>query len=249
MLRTALFSGVLVSLVAITTAHAQTAEQSQKLISELALPSNSKITYLDSNGKAIDYNEFMRQVRQPGHSFATTKDFDSHTATLRINPDNASAPAIAPLLKIKPGDELPAFSLRDTQGRHLTNASLTGHYTLLTFYFADCPPCIAEVPSLNALEKQHKDFELLGATFETRAAAVAFGKQRGLKVPSLTDAKQWINRLGVSTYPTLLLIDPHGRMVAGVLSTTLVKATDKAAAPSAAEIVQWVEKHRAPTAH
>ncbi len=243
--RMKLLACLLIGLLTGNAAYAQTAEQAQQLITGLGLPSNPKITFVDGSGKAVDYDEFMRQVNQPGHSFSAEKDFNAHTATLRIKVASTPPAASSTTLKIKAGDALPAFSLHDAHGHRLTNAALTGHYTLLSFYFADCPPCIAEVPTLNALAKQPKDFKVLAATYETQDVALAFAKQHRLEVPSLTGAQQWIDTIGISTYPTLLLIDPQGRLVAEVLSTALVTPQDKDHVPSAAEITRWVEKHRA----
>lgn len=236
---------LLASLFVGVTAHAQTATQRKQLISAMVLPSDAKLSFLDSSGKPISYDDFMRQVRVPGASFS--KDVDAHSAVvLRINPAHLSSPAPNTLsLKIKPGDALPAFDLRTAQGQRMTNADLAGHYTLLSFYFADCIPCIAEVPTLNALAKQHKDFKLLTVTYESRIAAKAFANQRGLHVPSLTDAQSWIDALGVSTYPALLLIDPQGHLVAATVSTALATPASHDI-PTTAEITQWVDQHRKP---
>lgn len=229
------------SLLACTAVQAQTTTQTQQLRSALVLPSDAKLSFLDSSGKPIGYNEFMRQARAPGASFS--KDVSAHLAVLRINPAH-QAPAPNTLsLKIKPGDALPAFDLRTTQGQRVTNADLTGHYTLLSFYFTDCIPCIAEVPTLNALAKQHTDFKLLTVTYESRDAAQAFAKQRGLHVSSLADAQTWIDALGVSTYPALLLVNPHGRLAAATVSTALATPATHGI-PTSAEITQWVDRHR-----
>lgn len=231
---------LLAALLAGTAAHAQTAAQAQQLRSALVLPSDAKLSFLDSHGKPISYDDFMREMRAPGTSFS--KDVDTHSAAvLRINPAH-EAPATSTLsLKIKPGDALPVFDLSTTQGQRVTNADFAGHYTLLSFYFAECIPCIAEVPTLNALAKQHNDFKLLTVTYEPRDAALAFAKQRKLQVPGLVDAQSWIDALGVSTYPALLLIDPQGHLAAATISTTLAKH----GVPTTGEIAQWVNRHRA----
>ncbi|MBD8874284.1 TlpA disulfide reductase family protein [Rhodanobacter sp. DHB23] len=233
---------LLASLLVGAAAYAQTATQKQQLISALALPSNANISFLDTSGRPISYDDFMRQARTPGASFS--KDVDARSnVVLRINPAHQAPAANTLSLKLKPGDALPAFDLHTAQGQRATNADFKGHYTLLSFYFADCIPCIAEVPSLNALAKQHKDFKLLTVTYESRDTALAFARQRKLQVPSLVDAQAWIDALGVSTYPALLLIDPQGHLVAASVSTALATKTDHGI-PTASEITQWVNQHR-----
>lgn len=241
--RLAAITCLLASLFVGAAAHAQTAAQKQHLISALMLPGNANISFLDSSGKPIGYDDFMRQVRTPGVSFDKSVSPQSDVV-LRINSAH-QAPAPNTLsLKLKPGDALPAFDLRTAQGQRMTNADFKGHYTLLSFYFAECIPCIAEVPTLNALAKQHKDFKLLTVTYEPRDAALAFAKQRNLRVPSLVAAQSWIDALGVSTYPALLLIDPQGRLAAATVSTALATKADDI--PTPGEITQWVNRHRKP---
>lgn len=240
MSRLPVVSCLLASLLVGTAAHAQTAAQKQQLLSALALPSDARLTLLDSSGKPVGYDDFMHQARAPGASFSKTSD--AHSAVLRINPAH-QAPAPNTLsLKLKPGDALPAFDLRTAQGQRITNADFAGHYTLLSFYFAECPPCIAEIPTLNALAKQHKDFKLLTVTYEPRDTASAFAKQRNLQVPSLVNAQSWIDSLGISTYPALLLIDPQGHLAAATVSTALAKH----GVPTTGEIASWVNQHRKP---
>ncbi|MBD8899516.1 TlpA disulfide reductase family protein [Rhodanobacter sp. DHG33] len=235
---------LLASLFAGSAAYAQTAAQKQQLISAMLLPSNAKITFLDSSGRPIGYDDFMRQARTPGASFS--KDVNAQSdVVLRINSAH-QAPAPNTLsLKLKPGAALPAFDLRTAQGQRVTNADFKGHYTLLSFYFAECIPCIAEVPTLNALALQHKDFKLLAVTYDPRDTALAFAKQRNLRVPSLVGAQSWIDSLGVTTYPALLLIDPQGRLVAATVSTALATTADRDI-PTPREITQWAEQHRKP---
>lgn len=229
-------------LLACTTAHAQTDTQMQKLRYRLGLPGDAKLSLLDSKGKPISYDDFMRQVRTHGSSI--TRNPATHSTVLSINSASQIATLDTLSLKIKPGDALPAFDLRTTQGQRVTNADLAGHYTLLSFYFADCSPCIAEVPTLNALAKQHTDFKLLTVTYDSRNAAQVFAKQRGLHAPSLAGAKTWIDALGVSTYPALLLVDPQGRLAAATVSTALATPATHGI-PTTTEISQWVDRHRA----
>ena len=227
-----------------TTACAQTAAQKQQLISAMVLPGNAKISFLDSSGQPISYDDFMRQARAPGTSFSKDVNAQSNVV-LRINSAHQTPTSNTLSLKLRPGDALPAFDLRTAQGQRVTNADFEGHYTLLSFYFAECIPCIAEVPALNALAMQHKDFKLLAVTYDPRDTALAFAKQRNLRVPSLVDAQSWIDSLGVATYPALLLIDPQGRLVAATVSTALATKASRGI-PTPGEITQWVDQHRKP---
>lgn len=222
-------------------AHAQTASETQDLISALALPADAKISFVDIDGSPIGYGEFMQKANVDKLSFSVDKDLKAHTATLRLISAKKAAEPAGPALKVHPGDPVPAFALDTAQGRHLTNASLAGHYTLLSFYFADCVPCIAEVPALNKLAARGDALQVLPVTYEPRATAEVFAKQRKLRLDSLVNAQTLIDAIGVTTYPTLVLVDPHGRVAAAAISTSLAKR----GSPDADDLAHWIDQHQA----
>lgn len=211
----------------------------QKLIEALHLDPDVKLSYLDSDGKPIPPEAFISRMSQ-GQSFGIHKNLAAKTAALQLDGAGQKPKAFPLRLAIQTGATLPAFALESIHGRHLTNADLIGHYTLLSFYFADCLPCIAEVPTLNAFARQHQDLGVLAVTYEPRDAATRFAAQHRLQPDSLFDAQAWIDALGVETYPTLLLIGPDGHLVAATISTTLAHQ----GTPTAADIARWVERYR-----
>lgn len=220
--------------------HAQQHSADEQGFAEaLHLGANVKLNYLDSNGKSISFAEFTKQMGQ-GISFKINKQPEANLAVLQLNKAGDKPPSLSLKLKVKPGEALPAFSLDSTHGRRITNADLAGRYTLLSFYFADCLPCIAEVPALNAFASPHKDINVLAVTYEDRDTATRFAAQRGLQWNSIIDAQNWIDTLGLSSYPTLLLVDPRGHLAAATISTTLARKDT----PSAEDIARWVHQHR-----
>ncbi len=66
-----------------------------------------------------------------------------------------AAPAARPR-RLKTGDTVPAFSLLDESGQPLTNASIAGRFTVVTFIFTRCPVpeyCPAMALKFGALQK------------------------------------------------------------------------------------------------
>lgn len=230
----------LLAITALGATQAQTARPPSELVSALALPADTKLNFFDTNGSAISYREFMQKAKDDKLSFSIDKDMDAHTATLRLGSAKKPAKPSQPTLKIHLGQALPTFALDTAQGRHLTDAALTGHYTLLSFYFADCLPCIAEVPALNALAQRHDGLEVLPVTYEPGETARAFARQRKLQLDSLIGAQAWIDAIGVDAYPTLILVDPQGHMAAAAISTSLAKH----GSPTADDIGRWVGRNR-----
>jgi cytochrome c biogenesis protein CcmG, thiol:disulfide interchange protein DsbE len=54
----------------------------------------------------------------------------------------------------KEGGPAPEFSVRTDQGRPVTAHSFGGKVLVLNFWATWCPPCIEEIPSLNAFQKR-----------------------------------------------------------------------------------------------
>ncbi|MEB0032700.1 TlpA disulfide reductase family protein [Undibacterium sp. RTI2.1] len=55
---------------------------------------------------------------------------------------------------INAGDTFPPSTLKTLDEKTLDNRELTGRYTLVNFFFADCAPCIQELPLLNAFAEK-----------------------------------------------------------------------------------------------
>jgi thiol-disulfide isomerase/thioredoxin len=93
------------------------------------------------------------------------------------------------------------------------NKALEGRYTLVSFYFAGCGPCVREVPLLNALAQRRKDLNLFAITFDGAKESKEFVAQHGLAWPIVVDAGKLTKEIGVTEYPTLGLFNPNGKLV------------------------------------
>ena len=188
---------------------AQTSDGEQRLIASLELGTSPSVRYLDAAGAPIDYAAFARLLGD-GKTFSSTKDSKTGSALLRIR-----TPGQPGRFAFKRGDAFPPFELPSLQADTQRLGSYQGRYTLVSFFFAECTPCIAEVPTLNAYARQHGDMNFVAITYEDADTARQFASARGFAWPILHDGQVLIDTLGVSTYPTLMLLDPSGH-VAGV---------------------------------
>jgi thiol-disulfide isomerase/thioredoxin len=179
----------------------------------LNLKDAHKITLLDMYGKAVTEEQFMAL---PG-SFNVEKhknaDGTIDMVLRRNDPNEKPKPAAAPVA-LKVGDTLPEFALKGLDGQIVNSKSLRGRYSVLSFYFAECGPCIHEVPQLNALAKAHPDMGFLALTFDSMGDAKAFVQKRKLEWPVLAEADIYIKSLKVKSYPLLLVVGPDAKVVA-----------------------------------
>jgi hypothetical protein len=82
-------------------------------------------------------------------------------------------------------------------------------------------------------------------TYEDAATARQFVADRGLKWPVLHDGQALVDTLGVSIYPTLMLIDPSGRVAGSAVGMTMREGQDK----QLADLTGWVQQWKKASQH
>ncbi len=121
------------------------------------------------------------------------------------------------------GPAAPTFTGKRLDGVGKLNLSeLKGKVVVLNFWFNDCPPCIAEAPSMAKLYDRLKDkgLEIVAINGTDSAdAAASWLKEYGLNVTGVaSDREQKIEKLfKIDAYPTNIVIDRGGRMVARIV--------------------------------
>ncbi len=86
-----------------------------------------------------------------------------------------------------PDFDLPLFgNANHTEGDTLTLSELEGRPVVLNFWFPSCPPCVAEMPDLEASFREHKD------------AGLAFIGVQLVGVDSEQNGQEFVDRLGVT---------------------------------------------------
>jgi cytochrome c biogenesis protein CcmG, thiol:disulfide interchange protein DsbE len=110
----------------------------------------------------------------------------------------------------------PEFSLQGLDGEAVSLQSLRGKVVLVNFWATWCPPCKAEMPDLDALQREYgedKDFVVLGVNVEEDAEAVkSFAEQHRLSFPIVLDRDGSVTtkQFGVRPLPTTFIIDREG---------------------------------------
>jgi thiol-disulfide isomerase/thioredoxin len=109
----------------------------------------------------------------------------------------------------------PVLDLVDLQGQRWTSERLKGRSVVLNFWATWCPPCKEELPSLQTLhELGAGDPVVLGVNVrETPSRVRRYVEATGLGFPVLLDPQaELAKRLGVTAFPTTLLIAPDGQI-------------------------------------
>ena len=120
------------------------------------------------------------------------------------------------------GRPAPDFTLPGLDGKMVSLADHKGHVVLLNIWATWCPPCIDEMPSMEALYKEikGKNFEILAISIDALGArAVApFMKKYNLSFPALLDPEGTIKTLYQTTgVPESFIIDQQGIVVEKII--------------------------------
>ena len=116
---------------------------------------------------------------------------------------------------------VPALDLADLDGKHWTLPALAGRVVLLNFWATWCEPCRLEMPSLDAVARQHHDGGLVVLAVNYRESTTVirgFLEHMPYKATILLDADgdaatEWTPRI----FPSTVLIGRDGKPTATVL--------------------------------
>ena len=115
------------------------------------------------------------------------------------------------------------FTLESLSGEQVSLADYDNTVLLVNFWASWCPPCVAELPSMQALKESMSGeaFEILAINVGEDSRSVrGFIKHFGtpLEFPILLNADQGVIRdWKVNAMPTTALIDKQGRFAATVV--------------------------------
>jgi peroxiredoxin len=115
------------------------------------------------------------------------------------------------------GDKAPRFQLTTDTGKVISRSEFGGKLLVLNFWATWCPPCIDELPSLNAMAQQlgPKGVVVLGVSVDTNEKAYREFLSRA-KVAFETSRDPQANisaEYGTFKYPETYIINREGRVV------------------------------------
>jgi thiol-disulfide isomerase/thioredoxin len=114
------------------------------------------------------------------------------------------------------GKSFPNFSGVSITGDTLNNQKLKGKWVFINFWFANCPPCRAEIRALKRLYTKYKDsVEFIAVTYETPTVIKAFRDKEKFFFTHISMPQKSIDSLQiVSAYPTSVLLGKNGKIIA-----------------------------------
>ena len=116
------------------------------------------------------------------------------------------------------------FTLKDLKGNDISLSSLQGKFVFLNFWATWCPPCRAEMSSMEILHKKYKrkDFTILAVNLqESNTRVQKFLKENKYSFPVVLDSNGQVGSgmYGVSGIPTTYFIGKEGQIIARLVGT------------------------------
>ena len=200
----------------------------------LNLAPSAKLEYRNLDCKPVDFPGFVEGMRKPGAHADVERAVDGSAVTMTVKL-RGMAPCPS---KYPPVTVIPPFDLKDLDGRRVTSASLKGKPTLVSFFFANCLPCILEVEPINRYAAARPQMNFVAVTFDEPNEARAFVKRFGLRWRVVPDARDFIDRMRVKQYPLMALFDANGKL----LGTKKGGARDELEAANVEpQLARWVD--------
>jgi len=119
--------------------------------------------------------------------------------------------------EVSPENNLaPDMAFTDGEGKTFTLSSLRGKVVFLNFWATWCPPCLAEMPSINKLYEQYKNdkdvvFIMVDAD-SNLAKAQKYMNNKSYKMPVYSVASNIPESLFKGALPTTIVFDKQGRL-------------------------------------
>lgn len=111
---------------------------------------------------------------------------------------------------------LSSIKFKDVKGKEISMADLNGKVVFINFWATWCPPCLAEMPSINKLHQQFgEDGDVVFIMVDADAnfeKSLSYMESRQYKMPVYTMASSIPENLFRGSLPTTIVFDKKGRI-------------------------------------
>jgi thiol-disulfide isomerase/thioredoxin len=140
---------------------------------------------------------------------------ESGTSTINVQQNSVDSNAAEAIVKADQM-ELPAFSLQDMNGSLLNLQSFKGKKVFVNLWATWCPPCRAEIPSIQKLAQSvdtAKVAFVMISLDDSFDKARRFAKSRKMILPVFYPAENLPELFNVQSIPSTFIFDESGKLI------------------------------------
>jgi len=173
--------------------------------------------FLDNKG---DTTTFERHHSfQISGKYKSIYDRKTNTRSLILYPPGEFEKELArterkTVLKDKLGEEFPAFSVTDINGKKYSKKDLNGKVVVINFWFIGCAPCEMERPELNSIYNSYKDnpdVVFISFARNRKEQLEKFLKKRPFLYSVVSLNEELIKKFDIQGYPQNQIIGKDGK--------------------------------------
>jgi thiol-disulfide isomerase/thioredoxin len=168
--------------------------------------------YIDPQGRRYTSQQFDSvRTANMGKPIAV-KDRSEREKEVELTFEVLSVDPFDTFIKKWVGQPLPAFALKDVNGKTHSNKTIQGKLTVINFWSVTCAPCLLEMPHLSELVDKYSDqgvIFLAPAPEELSRVQKALSKRR-FAYTVLPQAQKLFAAVGIDSYPYHLIVDTKG---------------------------------------
>ncbi|MGB6104777.1 MAG: TlpA disulfide reductase family protein [Pusillimonas sp.] len=158
----------------------------------------------------------------PDHITMTRRDFLRQAAATAAGAAGLLGPAWQARAGALPPDPFYAYAFPGLDGRQVELTQYLGKPLVLNFWATWCPPCVKEMPDLDALHKKHPAFHVVGLAVDTAANVEKFSQKVQVTYPLLIAGHGGIKQMrGLGNknggLPFTVVFDEKGRVANKIL--------------------------------
>lgn len=106
------------------------------------------------------------------------------------------------------------WSLTDTNGKMVRLSDYKGKWVLVNFWATWCPPCLAEIPHLNAMKRKNIVVIGIAVSYSGANEVLDFMKDKKITYPVVLGNEDVAAKFGgIDSLPTTFLYSPDGMLV------------------------------------
>ncbi|PVD51923.1 TlpA family protein disulfide reductase [Terrimonas sp.] len=127
-----------------------------------------------------------------------------------------AAPKDTGAVSSEAGKQLPSLSLKDVNGNTINLADFKGKKVFVNMWASWCPPCRAEMPSVQKLYEKTKDKNVQFAMIaldDNFSKSISFMKSAGLSMPVFYPDAQLPELLNVEAIPSTFIFNENGKLI------------------------------------